>query len=83
MINSETFARLEEFDIPVDAEVVIYDRLQRKAVFYHKNVDGYRFKLWRGKRSGLIRVRHSDYIFTMDFDGTIVEGDMLGVFERS
>lgn len=82
MIDHETFAQLEEFGIPAGAEVVIYDRIRRKAVFYHKNADIYRFKLWRDKRSGPIYVRNSDYIFTVDFDGRITAGDMLGVFER-
>ncbi len=82
MIDHETFAQLEEFGIPAGAEVVIYDRIRRKAVFYHKNADRYRFKLWRDKRSGPIYVRNSDYIFTVDFDGRITAGDMLGVFER-
>ena len=82
MIDHETFAQLEEFGIPAGAEVVIYDRIRRKAVFYHKKADRYRFKLWRDKRSGPIYVRNSDYIFTVDFDGQITAGDMLGVFER-
>lgn len=82
MINRETFTQLEAFGIPAGAEVVIYDRIRRKAVFYHKNADRYRFKLWRDKRSGPIYVRNSDYIFTVDFDGQITAGDMLGVFER-
>ena len=45
MIDHETFAQLEEFGIPAGAEVVIYDRIRRKAVFYHKNADRYRFKI--------------------------------------
>ena len=76
------FSQLEKFDVPVGADIVVYDRRGRRALFYHKGADGYRLKLVRHKSGRPIRVRENDRLATMDYDGEILAGDMLGVFER-
>ncbi len=77
-----TREKLDHFPIPVGGNIVLYDQLTRKALFYKKQANGYVLKNTYNKRSGPIMVRAFDYILTMGFDGVITAGDSKGVFVR-
>lgn len=71
---------LRSLNIPVGVNVVIYDRLGRRALFYRNIGERYQRVLVRDKRGQLIRYRDDDMVFSMDFDGRITAGDTFGVF---
>lgn len=77
-----TREKLDAFPVPVSACIVVYDQQTRKALFFHKKKNGYELMNTYNKRRDMIRVRQTDYLLTMDFDGILSPGDTKGVFTR-
>lgn len=75
--------KLDAFPIPVGSSLVLYDRRTRKALFFTKNQTSYTLKNTYNKRRRQIQVRRTDYLLTMDFDGSIFPGDTANVFTRA
>ena len=68
---------LDQFNVAVGAEIVLYDVAGRKIYFFHKGPDDYRLKMVRGKRRLPIKVRKSDFRVRLNADGSVTFGDVI------
>lgn len=68
VINKEF---LDSLNIPPDKDFVVYDVARRKIYFFTHDRDDYRLKMLRGKRRLPIRVKASDILIRINYNGVI------------
>lgn len=71
---------LKDYNVPEGYGVVVYDKKGRRAMFYAQRNGQFRLTLVREKRKAPILVRDNDFLVSMDTDGTMLKGDIYGVF---
>lgn len=78
--NKVTTKMLDEQNVEIGGNIVVYDRASRKVLFYRRTEPGYRLILALDKRGKPITIRANDVVLSIDRDGTVIPGDAYGVF---